>query len=1243
MFGIGGSNPAEIKIDSIVLQNRKVTLNADEIAYIPYVIKPSDKQAEADVAVEFDREIISLVSKDHNGITIKGLRAGQSRLKVAVGKVSDTIIVSVTGQGSAVQGEKYIYSNFSLVEMPVGTQQKINVSLYGGTIADTNGYTWSLEDPSVATLTPSGQYCLIDAKQNGFTRIQIRHSLAQLPYYINLLSYSDTQKTPHITTVKDVITMKKAEGKQLVEVSIKNPQGQYKNDFSWQIKSVDGSTPFSILPTGNKCEITPLEAGLANIEVTHPDIAYPLTILVRVVTIVDNVYIEPAATEVTLSGVANKSVTAKLTGPIADYSNEEFVWTVDDPEVVEIFAVANMCNIAPLKNGSTYITVSHPNAEYNRRILVIAKNQPASAIDATHFITTTQNYIRTKVGADDTKVSIALKGGMEQDFKDFTWTIESSAKDGSDARVLDFTTTSGTVVYRSAGSYCYGDGLIHPLVPGTATITITHPKSYYSTEIIVTVLDQYAVLEEPLFVRSPYSMLSMLYGTEQTITASLTGNAYISQSDLDALQWASSVDNLQVIGNGTEALVKALPATGPTSGYVTITHAKAETPKKILVLMAETEEQLNEMKAIYADIAHYTLVEGDTVDVYVSTFGLAEEETIQWASSSNILTVAQDAELKTKATFTAVTRGQATVTVSSGTALSCQISVTILPEGTDLTPVGNPIYFTTTQNVVTMQPEKDRTVSISAINMKPEEYQNIVWTIEDATLATLFPNGQSCTVRSLQQEGETKIKVSHPDSSNTLTVNLKVGSQYVFPESSGDVHIAASYDVLTMVKGEGSKTIQTELVGSTTKYGFSFSIDKPTIAQITSFSDGKCFVTPLEAGQAEITVMHPESTVGDKKILVVVGNSQEELEGFSFLRTSDKVVTIIEGSSKSISVSVANKDTIISGYVWESDNRAIVDCMPSGATALIVGNGIGTTKVHVSHPDVTYPIEIIVVVVDPRVASQSPFITVTPKLITLQKSTAWTNITADLMGGDQSDKANFSWACNDSSIVQLVSQNEVARIRGIKAGSTTLSVTHPKAKAPEQVTIIIDDAVQTNCSIDVPENLITMKPTDGAKTITATLINGSLEDKYNFNWSLDVYDVVDLKYANNTASITPLMQGECILTVSHPKSAYPQQIKITVTEFQNFGFGTTNRTLQEGKSTFISMQVPASSTSQHIVYKVQNEAVAKVMGTEKVCQITGLKAGTTVITAELIATATNAVKATADLLLAVEEGAPNLT
>ena len=41
----------------------------------------------------------------------------------------------------------------------------------------------------------------------------------------------------------------------------------------------------------------------------------------------------------------------------------------------------------------------------------VSEEQIADAVDASCLITTSQNYIKTKVGAEETKLSVLLKGG----------------------------------------------------------------------------------------------------------------------------------------------------------------------------------------------------------------------------------------------------------------------------------------------------------------------------------------------------------------------------------------------------------------------------------------------------------------------------------------------------------------------------------------------------------------------------------------------------------------------------------------------------------------------------------------------------------------------------------------------------------------------------------------------------------------------------------------------------------------
>ena len=103
-----------------------------------------------------------------------------------------------------------------------------------------------------------------------------------------------------------------------------------------------------------------------------------------------------------------------------------------------------------------------------------------------------------------------------------------------------------------------------------------------------------------------------------------------------------------------------------------------------------------------------------------------------------------------------------------------------------------------------------------------------------------------------------------------------------------------------------------------------------------------------------------------------------------------------------------------------------------------------------------------------------------------------------------------------------------------------------------------------------------MKPTDNQTSVTASLINGNTNDRYNFKWYLDVYDVVDIQYSANVCTIKPKMAGTATITIKHPKAAYEQQIIVNVQEYNTFAFPSTNITLTQGEVKFLNMQLKNS-------------------------------------------------------------------
>lgn len=1252
------------KITSLSFQRKEVTLKAGEIGYNSLIVSPFSLKNKITPTWKYDELKIKVEASANNAV-ITGLHEGQTSLIAEYEGHSAISIIKISGFSDDYldNQEPYIYSSTSILQMSPNTTEKIFVSLHGGTAADIDRYTWTVDNPSTVSITPTGQYCQVQAKQEGYARIKVMHSKSSYPYYVGIYIFEENSDPTYITTTENIVTLYKDKGEKTIFVELQNPKNEnFESQFNWSLVDDDGNV--TITSNGKSAVLTPIKAGMCTLRATHPDATggYPLDITVRVIEIIENVYIEPSETFVTLSGDTEKIITAKLVGikEGSDYSVDDFTFEVSNTNMLSHYAIGNQITLGGLKNGSTDVIISHPKSEIKRQVLVVVEDQLEDAIDTSLYITTSQNYIKTKIGAEETELNILFKGGKAGDEKDFKWdVVQSSVSGGSD--VISLKTTDGestSIAARSISSadeYASGTAYIEPLSEGTATIILSHPKAYYKTEILVKVLPETAILEEPLYL-SGSGIVRFLNSDEATYEVRLNGNT--SPSDENNIEWEIDNSSIKVMSSGTEALLSS-SATGSTIANMTLTHPRVDGEKKVLVLTADTQEELDSIKAFYADKMYYSINKGKSSNLYINSvgFGNYNEETkeytpedfkpIQWVSNNpSIATVEKNSNDALTGVVSGVGIGVAKITANYNNLASITFTVTVYPENVDIGAVEKTVYLTTSNNVVNIASVgKSKAANVTAIGMDFADVIGIQWESNNTTIASVIGNGDQVTITGVS-EGETTVNVSHPKSENSLTIYVRIGSKYVVADTKPIIYISASSDVITLTKNSPVYELTSVLVngGNNPANSFDFTIDDGNIATIEAqYRNGKCYIKPKVAGMAELTIRHPAAT-NDKKVLVIVGNTEEELALYKYISTSQNVVSVSEGGNRTISVSIKNvNNVILDGFTWMSEDRTIADVTETSAsTAVITGNRIGTTRIKVTHNDCSYPLYIIVQIVDPIQTSANPYIQTNTSVLTLLKSQTWTTITADLVGGVESDALDFSWESSDSSILQVLGQSGTGKVRAIGVGTAYVTVRHQKAPYQSQILIIADDAPQTNCSISVAESIISMKPNASSKTINATLVGGDLTDKYNFRWSLDVYDVIELDYSANTAVIRPLQQGQATLTISHPKSAYDQQIIIKVSEYTQFDFSSSTKTMSKGKTSFISMQIPVTPLKTHVEYTSDSPRVATAQGTSAVCQITGLSVGTTIIRAKLVATNTNIIQANAEMLVSIEEGASSL-
>ena len=1458
------------EITSLKLNKTKLSMKVGGMDLLDFSYTPSSANITPELS--YDEKKLQVTMKG-NSLVLNALEEGQSELTVSYEKYASTCIVSISGYEPTYEKivEPYIYSNTTILQMSPGASEKVFCSLYGGDVSDINNYTWTVDDNSVCSIQPTGQYCIITAKSTGYTRVKITHSKCTYPYYMGVYVFDDFTKTTYITTNDNIQTLKNNDGDKSITVSLVNPKDvSSQGNFTWTLinENENEKIPVSIVSNGNKCVISPENNGICTIRVTHPEAIYPLDIVCRVITIIENVYIEPDKTIVTLSGLTEESITCELkNAKEGSYSIDDFSYSLENENVAKITAsIGNQVFLKGIANGSTKLLIKHENAEYTREVLIISTNQLTDAIDTTNYITTTQNYIKTKVGNEPIAINVSLRGGSEGDENNFIWNVKHNpTSELSD--VIKLETVNGNVSSSRAAikTNVLGTAYITPLAEGTAVISVSHPDVIYPTEILVKVLGEEAILEEPLYLTGE-GILKIVNGTEKNYTVGLRGNNK-NPSDEQKIKWSEDDPRITVLGNDASATVKAPSVgTGNTISHINISHPKVDVPKTVLVLTADTEAELNKIKALYSDKLYYNIKVGESVNLFCEQVGFEDTESIneqgeiiytpydfsrfnwrigdpsiisidvstynpcqvnvtalkagttkltgsidgyycdftitvypenviniepdiyftttqnviylpdentnkdvyinainlnynklseiEWISeneeicsvsgtgtsghitakkigetiikvshpdsqnvlkiyvrvgnqyvmdtidSENYITTSQN-YIKTKvgadpvplqvklitntygdennltwnvkqnpsngskdviklettngnvkasrslnvsgnAYITPLSEGTATITVTHPDVLyPTEILVKVL--GKDAVLEESDIYFTTTQNVIYLPDVySNKNITINAINLNGSKLPEIQWECENEEICSVSGNGTSGHITA-KKIGETVIKVSHPDSQNVLKIYVRVGNQYISKDLNPIIYIS-SQDVMTMLRDDSAQKLQATLINNVDNLPnqFSFSSSNESVARITAQSmTGIAYISPVSSGQAEITITNTITDIS-KKVLILVGNSKEELASFTYLSTDTNVVTIGEGNSRNINVTIKNStDIILNGFIWSSSDYSIVDVIPTGSSAVLKANKAGVARVTVSNDNCKYPLDIIVQVVDPITASANPYIQLSASVMVLNIGDNYSNILADLIGGSEADFSDFIWETNDSSVCTIYGQNQVGKVKAVGQGQTYVTVKHPKAFYSAQVLIVAEEKKKSDCYISVPSSIVTMKPTDGTQTITASLINGTSTDKYNFTWSLDVYDVIDFQYSANVCTITPKQTGTTTITISHPKAEYDKQVIVTVTEYTTFAFPESSYSITQGDVKFLNMQVPTTSVKTHIEYKVANENICSVTGTKAVVQITGIASGTTTVKARLIATATGIEQASSEMMIYVKEKATN--
>lgn len=1257
------SEEEQIDVKSISLSSSSLELNAGAIQHLSLSINPSNAQKSIIPKWTFDNSYISLDGNSF-GATIKALHEGTTYVKCEIQGISATCLLTINGNIEEIEDKtQYIYSNFSVIEVEPGESKNISVSLFNGSSDDLENFEWSIEDNSVASIDFSRNNCLISAKKNGTTILTAKHPNCAYPYSLIIFSHSDSKLPSYISTLSNVVFVNANEvSSKTIDFNVENPISSFSNNkFTFEDTSDEKSKGcFSFTTVNNQVVITPIKNGLGRFTVHNEECEYDLDILVKVKVSADNVYLSTSTSTLIVDG---SDETFSISASVEGYSSgivdsSLYKWEIDENYkttkpvnlLCDWYQNENTVSIKGKMNGVFKMKVSHPLSTFSKTVMVVLKNQDGNKIDASMYITTNSNFVSTKVGSEESVVEVRLFGGKNGDENGFVWSVSQNDE------IIDVLTSTGVVSSRAAATdietYAYGTIHIEPKKKGTATIYVGHEKCLYETEILVKVYSADALLSNPITIdwdsTSPY--ISLVNGKTKDVTVQLN-NASISEES--KIEWTSSDSSkVSILSSGKNAVLTAC-GFGQNQTYITIKHPKAINEKRILVLTADTEEELSSMKAIFSQNTYIRLNENKTATLSLETLGFTEEELgqISWTSSNSSVCVIDSfpngANDHRSVKISGIRAGHSTVKASFENCKDVIFDIVVLSEDESVEVINDP-YLTTSKNAIVIPNKNGGTekLSVVGVNMSDSDLSKTTWNEFSSSLLQVTGNGSICSITAQGFEGKTKVKAKNPKSMNELSFDVKIGSYYeytdnIFPYIVSDNDTYSG--LIGSVKNIGFYVENSDSVG---KWNFSITQGNEN-AEIVSFTDGKqvvCSVNLLKRGQAILKVSNSltESVTGSKEILLIIADTLEELSESLYMTTEKNVLTLGNDESTTVSISIPNAKTNISnGFHWSSSND-VISIFENGNTAVLTAKKVGTSKITVSNDSCDYPLSIIVTVVDLSDVSINPYI-VCDSVVTVKVGDDYREIIADLVGGTKRDFSNFSWNIEKGSdVIEIFGENETCKIKGKKEGTALISISHQKSLLSRNILVICDKKDETNYYISPSESVVYLSLEDEPKTITADLVNGGESDIYDFSWKLSnesEYGIIDIIPAQNSCVIKPLSTGTANIILSHSKSKTSKTIVVTVTQFTSLNFETSYVTVKKGKSIPVNLQVPTSSFETIVKYSSSNQNIMKIgLGsTNNICVVEGISEGNAVLTATLYSKSNNKILGTCQTFVYVEE------
>jgi hypothetical protein len=698
--------------------------------------------------------------------------------------------------------------------------------------------------------------------------------------------------------------------------------------------------------------------------------------------------------------------------------------------------------ISPKKEGTAVITISHPKAVYDTKVLVSVA--AAGTPQPTPFAISTATPVNILQNGQSLDLSVTLSGpGLSPaDYSALLWQ--------SDSPNISITPNG-----LSASVTALGEG------SGRETITVSHPQAPWPLSITIV---RYDTPED-------FALVKFIAANNPYLTIFQDSQAYLyldlfNLDETDPVSWNLKSGDNTVISFTQESKSRAA-VTGLAPGTAVVT-ASFGTDSVSFYINVRSTGQIDEALPAYLSTSQNVLLldpdgQGE-VSITPINIAAAQYENMLWDNSNpaliDLIPNGAAATIQAKGES-----GKAALTVSHPLAANALEIFVHVGDRYVYKNIGL-AYISLSHDALTLKAGDPGALfhAVLAHTESPEiSSEGFEYTLSNSSVAALSPSGDGVLI-SPKKAGQVKLIVSH-----ALAASREALIIVEPPEGeTGEPYITTAQNVITIIAGE-TATAAVSLVNKTAHDPAAWSwtsLDTSTV-QVLANNGPTAMISSPQPGTARLRVAH-ESALHSLE-LIVISLDSGTVQARPWITTSTNILTLrLNGSATLSAEMTGGTETDNAAFVWSPQDSTALFLSASGPSAFVKGLRAGLSYITVrnaNYPD-AYAKTILVLVED--AVSDDCYITVSQSIIKLKPASPDSaTVKATLVGGGVLDPENFVWWADDYQMLNLTSITDTAHITPReKSGMTTVHLKHPKTLAVVDILVVISNFDRFGFSVD---------------------------------------------------------------------------------------------------------------------------------------------------------------------------------